>query len=367
MFPEDTLFDFVLLDLADELIAHEIPIPEPMRCDRYIARSALQKSVRRGEVQIAQNALANLMSTSASSIWRHLTIIAMEDVGAVGIDILARIVSASRDRNWREVHRGDWAVASLLVRQMAESAHCQAACDLQLHALYSPRLERARANSQDQDIRSLLAILSDTSRPLEARAVAAMAVGGGLIDGQHLRDAGAAFCTMAKNGRASHVAALCHAAWRITRNPMALTLPLIWEKWSANEESALRDDALFGSSIYGGVPAYALDQYTRVGASVARALLSTTPALQTLLIGADIPPAQHQRIVGDLIFLTDGGLVRRRALWPEGERLRQPHRPLLETAEMSVALLDEAISLVAVNASQIDQLRQQYFIRRVEP
>ena len=363
MFPEDALFDFVLLDLGDELTAHEFSPPEPMRCDRYIARSALQKCIRRGEVQIAQNALANLMAGSAASIWRHLTIIAMEDVGAVGIDILARIVSASRNQKWRAAHGGDWAVASLLVKQMAQSPHCQAACDLQLHALYGPELDSARTTSQDRHITALLAILRNTSLDIKERAVAAMAVGGGLLEGQHLCDAGAAFCTMAKIGRASHVAALCHAAWRITRNPMALTLPLIWEKWSANGKITLRNDEIQASAIFAGVPACALDQYTRVGRPVANALLNEVPALRSLLIQSGADLTQHSRIVGDLIFLIDGSLMRRRAIWPEGERLRRPHRVMLETAGMSASVLSEATNLLAVKMSEVGQLRRQTFIR----
>ena len=361
MFPEDALFDFVLLDLADELTAHEVPAPQPMPCDRYIARSALQKGIRRGEVQIARRALANLIDTSAASIWRHLIIIAMEDVGAVGIDILARVVSASRAQRWRDDHGGDWAVASLLVEQMAQSSHCQAACDLQLHALYSPDLEQARASSQDHDIGALLAILRNTSLDIKDRAVAALAVGGGLLERQNLRDAGAAFCTMAKLGRASHVAALCQAAWRITRNPMALTLPLVWQDWSANSEHALRDDEALPTTMIAYVPAYALDQYTRVGRPVARALLQRAPELQTLLTESGVAPDQHQRVVGDLIFLVDGSIVKQRVLWPEGERLRQPHRVMLETACLSPSLLTEATRLLAVRASEFDQLRGQYF------
>ena len=361
MFPEDALFDLVLLDLADELRAHDVPAPQPMRCDRYIARSALQKGIRRGDVQIAQNALANIMATNVASIWRHLVIIAMEDVGAVGIDILARVVSASRNQKWREDHGGDWAVASLLVEQLARSPHCQAACDLQLHALYSPDLEKARTSSQDRDSGALLAILRNPNSDIKDRAVAALAVGGGLLERQNLRDAGAVFCTMAKSGRAAHVAALCYAAWRISRNPMALTLPLIWQIWSANGQHALRDDEAPPTTMFAGVPAYSLDQYTRVGRPVARALLQRTPELQSVLTESGVAPAQHQRIVGDLIFLIDGSVLKQRVLWPEGESLRQPHRVMLETACLSPSLLTEATSLLAVRASEIDQLRGQYF------
>jgi replication-associated recombination protein RarA len=80
MWPED-LFEYILANLADEIITTDIEIAQPMPCDRWVARSALQKAIRRGETEIALSALASLLNQDPATIWRHLGIIAIEDLG----------------------------------------------------------------------------------------------------------------------------------------------------------------------------------------------------------------------------------------------------------------------------------------------
>ena len=48
MFPEDTLHALTREMLAGEIIAREWPRPAPLDADSYIARSVLQKAIRRG-------------------------------------------------------------------------------------------------------------------------------------------------------------------------------------------------------------------------------------------------------------------------------------------------------------------------------
>jgi hypothetical protein len=60
LFPDDAHFDFALSDLTKLIaIAPTVPI-SPLPCDRWIARSCLQKAIRRAEPNLAQRALANL-------------------------------------------------------------------------------------------------------------------------------------------------------------------------------------------------------------------------------------------------------------------------------------------------------------------
>src|SRR6266567_2853282 len=61
----------------------------PLRCDRWIASSLLQKSIRRGEVELAQRAACTLHAFDRSAIWRRLVVIACEDIGVGDIHALA--------------------------------------------------------------------------------------------------------------------------------------------------------------------------------------------------------------------------------------------------------------------------------------
>src|SRR6266487_4562847 len=73
----------------------------PLRCDRWIASSLLQKSIRRGEVELAQRAACTLHAFDRSAIWRRLVVIACEDVGVGDIDALLETFLAATSTDFR--------------------------------------------------------------------------------------------------------------------------------------------------------------------------------------------------------------------------------------------------------------------------
>lgn len=359
-FPDDALDDYVLADLSEEIAGRPVPTADPLPCDRWIARSALQKACRRGETQLAQRALANLYEYDRRSTWRHLAIIALEDVGVANVDVLARIIAAQRNRIWRKQVGGDWPVLAALVRQIAESMHCQAACDLLLRATNDSKIEMQRTATLELEVAPLATILWDTSLVIETRATAALAIGGGLSDSQLNNEPCAVFDILAESSRSTHVVATCRSAWKLTRNPMAFLLPLVWQKW-INSAYRVADDLMAPVTFVEEVPGYALDQFTRVGNAISRAYLKLDPDLREMLIAAGIPPAAQPRTVGDLLFLMEGSKLKRRAIWPHADGLRLPHRQLPAVAKLAESV-DCLISHMAANSSQLTQLRQSYFI-----
>ena len=359
LFPQDALFGFVLSDLAETLGSYPISAPEPLPCDRYIARSCLQKAIRRSEVQLAQRALANLFEHDPASVWRHITIICIEDVGVANVDLLAQIIAAKKDRKWRAQIGGDWHVLASLVRLMAESVHCQAACDLLLRALNNPALDQDRADALEAQPRSLAEALSDPTLKIELRGVAALAMGGCLADGQLHKDPCGVFDIMAEMGNFSHVVATCRAAWKISRNPMAMLLPLIWEAWMKDDRHNVADDVLTAVQIMDGVPGYALDQFTRIGNTISRAFLRECHELRGLFEAAEVRSADFSPTLGDLVFLSEGGLVRKRCHWAIGDQLRLPHRQLPAVTRLG-SNLERSRRLVEVKASQIAKLRRAF-------
>lgn len=358
LFPVEVLFDNVLLDLAVEIDANPTPPAAPLPCNRWIARSALQKAIRRGETALAQRAAANLFEYDARATWRALAIIALEDVGVANIDILVRVVAAQRDRAWRRSVGGDWKVIADLVRQMAESNHCQAACDLLLRAINDPSLQPTRDLALEAGMDDLAAWLADSETPPIRRGMSALAIGGGLADGQRHSDAAAVFDVMADIGSFSHIVATCRSAWRLTRNPMALLLPLVWQAWSMEGGVGnLVDDPMPLVQLTSHVPGYALDQFTRAGNIVSRSLLADAPDLRRLLDQSGIPKGAQARMVGDLIFLWEGGTLRRRLVWTDSDSHRLPHRWLPAVPRLGPNL-GHALRLVDAKASQIAKLRQ---------
>lgn len=361
LFPEDALFGFVLADLAEELGSDPISTPDPLPCDRYIARSCLQKAIRRGEVGLARRALANLYDHDPSSVWRHLVIICIEDVGIANVDLLAQIIAAKKDRRWRAQMGGDWHVVAGLVRLMAESVHCQAACDLLLRILNDPALEHDKATALDLGPRVLARAIGDPTVTIELRGIAALAMGGCLAEGQSHRDPCGLFDIMAELGHFSHVVATCRAAWKISRNPMAMLLPLIWEAWLQNDRHSVADDVLPAVQMIGRVPGYALDQFTRIGNAISRAFLRECDEVRDAFEAAGVRSTGFSSTLGDLLFLSEGGLVRRRYHWAIGNQLRLPYRQLPAVARLGPNL-ELLRRLVDAKASQIAKARAKHFL-----
>ncbi len=358
MFPENVRFEFVLLHLEEEMGAYVPPVAQPLPCDRWIARSCLQKAIRRGETDIAQRALASLLEQDRYGVWRHLVVIALEDVGAPGIATIARVVAAGRNRQWRKSIGGEWAVASFLVRRMAEGLHCQAACDLLLKAMNCPSFVDVREDVFAAGSAAVLRQLSNPDAPLEEQGAAALALAG-LWGGRLTQEGGGAvFDSLARRGGSSEEVETCRAAWTSTRNPMALLLPLVWKRWS-KQVGTICDDPMSRGTFIADVPDYSIDQFTRVGGQVARAYLAGDRDMCAILDGANIARPQQARVVGDLLFLIEGGLLKARLVWPTGDRLRLPVRMLPGAVKLGSAL-PAAVAQLRSNAALTAQLRTQY-------
>lgn len=360
LFPDEPLFDYVLIDLAETVATHPIPAIDPLPCDRWVARSSLQKAIRRADADLAVRALANLFEHDRRATWRHLAIIALEDVGVANADLLAQIIAAQRNRKWRDRAGGEWAVLAELVRQMALSDHCQAACDLLLRATNDPSLEADRTDALDSDHDMFSRALWSGDADLEQRALSALAIGGGLAEGQQHHDPYAVFDILADGSQSTHIIASCRAAWKLTRNPMAFLMPLVWERWIKAPQHHVVDDSMPSAQMIDGVPGYALDQFTRIGNTISRALLKSDRSLQDMLSHAGIASTAHPRAVGDLLFLIEGGLLKNRMIWTGGEELRKPHR-LLPTVASAHHHTKGLIAYLDDKGSQIASLRQGIF------
>lgn len=357
LFSDNTHFDVALHDLAATIAVAPAALINPLPCDRWIARSCLQKAIRRAEPELAQRAVANLFQHDRRAAWRHLTIIALEDVGVANVGILTSIIAAQQNRLWRNNQGGDWPVMAQLVRQMAIGEHCQAACDLLLRTLNDPQFDDHRAAALDMDVPALAHALMDNPGALETKATAAMALGGRLADGQRFNDPCAVFDILGESGRTSYVVSSCRAAWKLSRNPMAFLLPIVWERWIEFADHHVVNDDMPPVQLVNGVPGYALDQFTRTGNSISRALLKNEPTIGTLFTRAGIAPAQQSKTVGDLLFLLEGGLLANRVIWPTGDLLRTPYRQLPAVTGLGDRLID-ALNIMLSKARQVAKLRQ---------
>jgi hypothetical protein len=341
-----------------DLFNEAIPALQPLPCDRWVARSCFQKAIRRGEKDLAVRALANLFLHDPKAVWRHLTIVALEDVGVANLDIIRSIVTAKRQYGGGRTTPLLWSTFADLANRMACSNHDQATCDLLLQVENGSVANEWIASESRPDFWA--AILYDHKSSMHEKGTAALSFGG-FIDAPFPADPYAVFEILSDHSDIAEVSALARGAWTLSRNPMALLLPIVWNVWSERLRNDIRDDALPVTHWMKGVPDYALDQFTRVGKSAIRALTLQDRELQSNLRDAGIPREQWTTVVGDLLFLIEGGPCVRRTIWEEAEALRRPARWLLGTAILGQRLEQAKVSL-AGKLREMSQLRQELFL-----
>ena len=79
--PETPDLDYIRAELDRELDEFDVDFPEPLPTDKYVAVSALQKAIRRGDVRTAHRATATVHLLDRRSFWRRTLVTAFEDIG----------------------------------------------------------------------------------------------------------------------------------------------------------------------------------------------------------------------------------------------------------------------------------------------
>lgn len=99
MFPE-AIFDATLTFCPTKYEGRRSS-PAPLNTDSWLARSVLQKALRRGMTDLALSAAAQLHLLDRRTLWRRLIVTALEDLGPQEFGTIAAVVCAARNSGWR--------------------------------------------------------------------------------------------------------------------------------------------------------------------------------------------------------------------------------------------------------------------------
>src|SRR5438105_1039427 len=158
--------------LAREIDSNSALPNKPIAADPWIVSSLLQKSIRRGETEIAQRAALTLLKLRGSAIWRRFVVIAFEDVGVGSIDAVTIVVAASADAVLRKSCGGDALIAAHLAGLLADAPKDRSA-DYLVGAKDHPALANFARVMANAPIEAKLAGVRDTTLALPQRAVVA--------------------------------------------------------------------------------------------------------------------------------------------------------------------------------------------------
>ncbi len=240
---------------------------EPLPCDRWLASSALQKAIRRGDVLIAQRALRTLYRHEPRSAWRRLLIVACEDAGIGAVDaVIATTLRSANAKACSELG-GDEAAALATAQMLAQAPKDRSADMLFTAAQHDPALEIIRARCRSAPVAQRLEFVVEPTLSSPERAVAAWHSSG--VESRAERRVGrgdldALMRTYARLGVPERLIEAVALALRKTHEPIALFLPLLWLS-AAGGETGFVDSPLAPSGLIDGVPLYALDKHTRLG------------------------------------------------------------------------------------------------------
>lgn len=303
-------------------LIRELSVVEPLIADQWVVKSLLQKSIRRGEVEIAQRAALTFVEQRGSALWRRLIVIAFEDVGAGSTDVVAVTVAASTDARWRKQLGGEAVVAAHLARLLAEAPKSRSAEHLITSSDCHPSFEQERLLVSASSIADNLTVVADNSKSLMHRALAAWRVSGmdwkrekipgtdlpGLLDAYH------------SLGVPEELVAATGIAATKSREPITLMVPLIWLAANDGQVPTVLEAAVPRSLILDDIPMYALDKHTRIGLEAIRSLVKQNYEIHECL-ERYVATAQRHKAAYMAAFYVDAAPLASKLSWDGADQL----------------------------------------------
>lgn len=339
--------------LSAALSAYSLPPFEPTAISPWVGMALLQKAVRRGRLDLALRAAATLLQVSPDRLWRRLGCIAFEDVGLGDLPTVSIATAALAGKRVRARLGGEWAVASCVVRELAQATKCRAADDLLMCAELHPAYKSARHEFATLPTRELFDIVA-SERPLPERAIALWyAIGTDRRPSVHLRqrrgEPNAVFDLLCERGYPDTLVEIAREGFRNVHEVLCPFVALLFPEFHP-DTAAVQDDDLPSESLIRGIPGWAYDLYSKEGRAALQLFLQGTSETARW-VRAHISPSKRVSFVGGIVFRVEGGLVRQRMRWPFVDELRrlvdiECHGPLCPDATEILALMRNDLPLL---------------------
>jgi hypothetical protein len=342
--------------------------PRPLSIDPWVASSLLQKSIRRGDADLAVRAALTLFRLRRSGIWRRFMVIAFEDVGAASVDALLATVRAGIDPAWRASIGGDERVIAYIAGLLAEAPKDRSSDHLICSSRSYAPFEEARQMAGSQSLAQRFDLVADANQPLHVRAIAAWYSSGVEWDDETRVGKGdlpgltAAFCSI---GVPEELAiATQHAATR-TREPITIMVPLIWLEAFKYGHPAVVDGPVPASPVVRGVPLYALDMHTSIGKTAIHQFARENRAVRETL-AEYVPEYRAQDAACLAAFYADAAPVSRRLDWGQSAAVETIGIDSdLRSAKVSPDGVRPILEVVRANLDHLNETRARLFsVRR---
>lgn len=355
--------------LESELQAQALSVNyvDPPPYDIYVAASALQKSIRRGDLQTAIESSRRLFTDDEPRFWRRLTTIAFEDIGLGNTKIVSQLVAVAANKRWRLEHGGSWHVAHYLLTRLCASPKDRTTDDLLVVVDLLPSLTMHRRTLGSASSPALARTLEE-AMTIEEQATAIWYLMGTrrhrsntLV--QREGDPSAVWETFANMFRDETLIEVSRFGAIRGAGLLAAFLPLI-ERWACPQATVEVREPLPQSPRIAGGPSYALDWHTRPGRIAIRWFNQRCKEWGRFL-AQHVSRDKWDIATGDTIFRVEGGLVNRRLSWPCGDRIRAIAHTIVPGLPPSLAR--DARHILEANLDLLDSVRREVSEQNLPP
>lgn len=294
----------ILSGIEQDIAAEGVARIEPLPCDKWLASSAWQKSVRRGQTETALRAAMTFWEADRRGFWRRMLLVSVEDIGVGCIDTVTKVLTACAHTSWRG-QVNDLRVALHLTRLMCAANKSRLADQVYIIAERAPEYAGLQTRLAVADDKTLADYALHEKSPLVERALCLWYLAGHRRFPSDRMPARAGSIEKAAEVLQSlnvpaDLTAACIAVVTKTQYPLALFTPLLAQ--------AVQDmprplyiwyDKLHPPEAVDGIPAYAADTFTRVGKTCIRQLQQAVPDLKQF----------STTQIGLAVFYAEGGRV----------------------------------------------------------
>ena len=303
----------ILLGLEYAIEAGITVTPKPMRGDRWLVTSAMQKAIRRGELERATQAATALWHIDCIAFWRRLLVIALEDVNAASPDTMVKVLTACAHGRWR-TRMGDLQVGPHLMRLLCGSVKTRLADAVFILAERAPCYAGLRELFASADDTSLAEYARDETMPLAVRSLAIWNMAGTNKFRSDIlpKRMGSVASTVSVLRATTTPSALVEACMGVIHRipwPLMLFTPLIWQEIDQQSQTYVYREYIPLAPDVEGLPHYSADMFTRTGKASYRQLQQAVSELKpytTQQIGLGIFYIEGHRVNN---LLTSPGLA----------------------------------------------------------
>jgi hypothetical protein len=346
--------------LACEIESNFVLQSKPIAADPWVISSLLQKSIRRGEVEIAQRAALTFWKFKGAAIRRRLIVIAFEDVGIGDVDTLATTVSVGSDSAWRKQHGSDVVLAVQLAGALAVATKDRSA-DYLCQAKDHPALADFVQAMGNASLEARLSTVRDKVLDLPQRAAAALSVLSTGSRGEISRTTNGLdelLVAFRELGVPQELLVATGMAAAKTREAITVMVPLIWLA-ANNSQGGVCDCSVPPLVKAGEIPLYALDKHTRFGREAIWRFACENQSVRSCL-ARFVPAIKARSAAYVAAFYVDAAPIARRLIWDQSERLEAfgIERDLLH-AGVSAAGIQPLLKTMRANLGHLNELRAE--------